>query len=90
MIANARIFYRATWSTQSLASAMAAVKDKRLGLRAAAREYGIPHTTLKDHIDGKYKHATGDTKHLGRPSILPPAQEKELADHIMKCESMFF
>lgn len=84
------ILCRATWSTQSLATAMAAVIDKRLGLRAAARAYGIPPTTLKDHLDGKYEHAMGDTKHLGRPSILPPAIEKELVDHIIKCERMFF
>lgn len=81
---------RATWSADSLAQAMAAVRNKELGLRAAAKLHGIPTTTLRDRPDDKIKCAKGSNKHFGRPPILPRAIEDELVQHILDREAMLF
>ena len=60
-----------------------------MGLRAAARSYGIPTTTLKDRLDRKNKHATEYKKALGRPTTLPPNIEEELVKHILDSEAVF-
>ena len=80
---------RATWSKESLAAAVTGVMDKTIGLRSASRKYGIPKSTIKNHVDGKYKLAMGSNIHIGRPQMLPPKVEEELVRHILECESYF-
>ena len=81
---------RATWSADSLTQAMAAVRNKELGLRDAAKLHGILTTTLKDRLDDTNKYAKGSNNHLGRHPILPRAIEDELVQHILDREAMLF
>lgn len=39
------------WSMESMAEALKAVKLHEKGLRQAAREFGVPVTTLKRRVD---------------------------------------
>ena len=41
------------WSTAQLHAAIKRVKTKELSLRQAAVLYGIPRSTLSDHVHGK-------------------------------------
>ncbi|XP_034825562.2 uncharacterized protein [Maniola hyperantus] len=70
---------RALWSENSLASAMAAVKNGELSQREAAARYNIPRRTLRNHLtSGKSK------KEIGRAPILSKAHEKDLVERIIK------
>lgn len=41
------------WSNEQMENAMRAVEEGSLGINQAAREYGVPKTTLKDRISGR-------------------------------------
>ena len=62
----------AQWSTEQLSAALDAVKAG-MKIRAAATRYGIPSSTLHDHVSGKYTRVG-----RGAPSILTPEEEKEV------------
>ena len=61
------------WSDEQLQAAMAAVRSKELRATAAARKYGIPPSTLHDHLVGKSKRRYG-----GQGHIFTPTEEKEI------------
>ena len=61
------------WSDEQLQAAMTAVKSKELSAAAAARRYGIPASTLHDHLVGKSKRRYGE-----RRQLLTPVEEKEV------------
>ena len=63
----------AQWSTGQLSAALDAVKSG-IKIRAAATRYGIPSSTLHDHVSGKHKKVG-----RGAPTILTPEEEKEVA-----------
>ena len=42
------------YTDNDLMLAVAAVKAKSLTVRAAARKYGVPHTTVQDRVLGRY------------------------------------
>ena len=46
---------RKLWDDESMIVAVEAVKDG-LGVNRAAREYGVPHTTLNDRLSGRVEH----------------------------------
>ena len=71
-------------------NALRDVSNGELGLREAARGYGISPTTLKRRLDGKNKIATGSRKHDGRPPVFSMEMENELATHVLKMEEMMF
>lgn len=89
LILSSFCFRKAKWSQTSLEGAVTCVLDGSMGIRVASRHFGIPKSTLKDHIDGRHKLAMGIATHIGRPSMLPKEVEDELVMHILKCESMF-
>ena len=41
------------WSTESLQAAMDAVTDDGMSLRQAWRMFGVPSTSIRDHLYGK-------------------------------------
>ena len=47
--------------------AMKAVQKVDIGINQAAREYGVPRTTLKDQVSGRVKH--GGTKSGPQPYL---------------------
>ena len=65
----------------------------KLSLRAISRAYNVPFETLRRRVKGKL---TKDTTaniydhQLGKPTILPPAAESELAQHIKDLASVGF
>ena len=46
---------RLQWSNQQMEAAMKAVESGS-GINKAARDHGVPSTTLKDRINGKVEH----------------------------------
>lgn len=75
-----RSVYKNRWTDEQLSAAMEAAKSKKLSVRAAARMYGIPATTLSDHLRGK------STKRYGGPStVLTHDEEKEI---VIACQSL--
>lgn len=78
---------RATWTSQQLQDALNAVRNKTLGVNAAAMQYGIPNSTLKDRIR---KNDNKKTSRLGPPSCLGDIAEQKLVTHIKKLQSFGF
>ena len=65
---------RKQWSNESMIASLEAVKNG-LPVRKAAAQYGVPRTTLQDHVQGKVVHG----KNPGPKPYLVPAEEKELS-----------
>jgi len=63
-----------TWSDDQLEAAMKEVFAGRAGVKAATRKYGIPRSSLHDHLSGK-----STKRHGGPRTVLTPAIEKEIA-----------
>ena len=62
-----------TWTDDQLRSAIKEVSDGVSSVRAAAIKYGIPKSSLHDHLTGK------STKRFGGPrTIIPHEVEKEI------------
>ncbi|KAK9702557.1 CENP-B N-terminal DNA-binding domain [Popillia japonica] len=78
---------RAKWSADSLRNAIVCVQNRTMGVNEAARQFGIPKTTLKDRIK------KGDViKHhiLGPSSALGEEAELKLVRHIKKLQTFGF
>ena len=82
---------RRQWTTDEMLSAVDAVKTGT-GLNAAARAYCVPKATLKRYLLqlGSNSTSRNDFKQLGRNTDLPGELEKQLADHILHMEAMFY
>ena len=57
------------YSADALAAAVSSVKTKELSMHAAAREYGVPRSTLIDHVAGRHLGP------VGRGTDLTPEDE---------------
>ena len=57
--------------------ALQAVKDKRMSLRDAQKEYGVPKTTLIDRLAGRRG------AKLGRTTVLSEEEEEYLVERIL-------
>ena len=44
------------WSDEAMMQALEAVRSGRMGTNQAARDHGVPCTTLKDRVAGRVKH----------------------------------
>jgi len=80
---------RASWSDESMKSAIEAVKNGTLSRRTAAASFGVPRSTLRRHLDGKMKKEPGSSS-LGPPPILTTEQEDELVVLILEFERRGF
>ena len=63
-----------TWTNRQLEAAMEDVRAGRAGVRGAARKYGIPRSSLHDHLIDKSTKRYG-----GPPTVLTKEIEKEIA-----------
>jgi len=70
------------YSADALAAAVSAVKRKELSMHAAAREYGIPRSTLIDHVAGRHLGP------VGRRTDLTPEDETHLVAYINHMDSV--
>lgn len=77
---------RATWTEEALKNAMEAVSSG-MGTNRAAREYGIPKTTLINRIRNRNSTKSGN---LGRLACLPHDAELKLVQHIVKLQKYGF
>ena len=66
-----------SWNNESLsrASSISVIKENQMSLRSASQVYGIPKSTLHDHLSGKVK----STKR-GPPTVLTNTEERKLAE----------
>ena len=65
------------WSDASLKRAMDAVTDRGVKLKTASRIFGVPATSLCDHLYGKTI-----SRQRGKAPVLKVDEEKKLVDHI--------
>ena len=72
---------RKLWDDESMQRAVTAVEKQGESLRHASGKYGIPRSTLHDHISGKVEHGSKP----GRGSYLSPEEEEELVSFLIKC-----
>ena len=68
------------WSNEQLKAALADASSKKLSAYAAAAKYGIPSSTLHDHLVGKSQKWYG-----GAPTTLSYTEEKEV---VRACETL--
>ncbi|VDI33661.1 Hypothetical predicted protein [Mytilus galloprovincialis] len=62
---------------ESLDKAIGAVNSNKLSISKAATEYGVPRTTISDHVNGKYDN------HLNGPSkMLTDEEETSLINYV--------
>lgn len=86
---------RQSWSIEQLSNAVAAIRSGSK-IRAAARNFNIPESTIRDHLkqidDGGQVSTTPALKidAMGRKPIFTKQQEHELADHIVKLGNLFY
>lgn len=69
--------YRSKYSQEDLLKAIEDVKDKKLSIRAASILYGIPRTTIGDHIEGR----AGPK--VGRPTELSEDEEAIIVKRLL-------
>lgn len=66
------------WTTEQLEEAVAKVREKTLSVRAAAATYGIPRSTLSEHIRGVRSKRYG-----GGSTVLSKEEEREI---VLTCQ----
>ena len=69
------------YNSENVRAAVAAVEGG-MSFRKAAKMYGIPKTTIHDRVAGRIALTTTRS---GPPTILTPAEEDQLVNHIIKC-----
>lgn len=73
------------WSSQDLTLACKAVSD-RWTIRRAAEEFGVPKSTLYDHVSGRI----GIGARSGPPRYLSDKEEKDLVNFLTGCSKIGF
>ena len=73
MLRNHKRSVACAWSDVQLEAAVVDVKAGKAGVRAAARKYGIPRSSLHDHLSGKTS-----KRHRGHQTVLTAMVEKEI------------
>jgi transposase len=74
-----------SYTTQALQNAMEAVENGTMSQRAAAKHFGVPRSTLQDHLVNKTVESS-----RGRPTYLTKSEEKQLEDWIFKVQDLGF
>ena len=75
---------RKLWDNESMINAMEAVKSGNMRVNEAAREHGVPCTTLKDRLSGRVKHG----KKSGPMPYLTSQEEDELATFLTEASNI--
>ena len=72
---------RRKWSDEAMQKAITAVEHEGISLRRAAEMYGIPRSTLHDHVTGQVEHGAlpGPSPYLSRE------EEEELVTFLIRC-----
>ena len=72
------------WTENQMKKAIEAVKSRKSGVNRAARDDGIPATTLKDRLSGRVK----ENCHFGQSRYLNDTEENELSTFVKNCASI--
>ena len=75
---------RKQWTETQMIKAIEAVKSRKSGVNRAARDHGIPATTLKDRLSGRVK----ENCHPGPSRYLTENEENELSTFVKDCASI--
>ena len=80
---------QSSWSETSMNSALSAIRNKELSIKAASKKYAIPRTTLTRHL--KNQVSAPGTNRLGNfKTVFSPEVEEQLVDHIKEMQIRFF
>lgn len=71
------------WSNQQLNKAMDAVTDQGMEVRKAARTFGIPVSSLRDHLYGKTV-----KRKRGKQPVLKEDEETKLVEYLFKMQDL--
>ncbi len=80
---------KASYSQEQFQRAVSACMNGEMGIRRAAKEYGIPKSTLAKKVK-LAKNGEAFSVHLGRKPTLPLESETELAQVILDMEARGF
>ena len=72
---------RKQWTNEQMEKALEKVKSGNISINQAAKDYGVPPTTLKNRVSGRVEHNTNP----GPPRYL---EKKEFADFLMQTSSV--
>lgn len=88
---------RQTWKSESLQAAVTAVLNKEMGTLKAARQFGVPRSTIREYVKKICVAKTDETeigtivkKALGRKPSLNFELEKKLVAYCKEMEANFF
>ena len=76
---------RKQWTNEQMVAAMKAVEDGG-PVRGAARDHGVPYSTLKDRVSGRVEHGTKP----GPKPYLNTEEEDELGQFLKNCATVGF
>ena len=71
------------WTDAALSDALDAVTDYGMKVNAASRKFGIPASSLRDHLLSKTR-----SRQRGNSLALKPDEEKKLVDYIFKMQDL--
>lgn len=69
--------YRHRYRQEDLLRAISAVVEDKMSFRSAAKEFGVPNTTLRDRIQMRV------SANLGRPAVLTMEEENTMAERLV-------
>ena len=78
------------WTAEDMERAVSAIHRGDMGTNEAAKSYGVPKSTLSRHVNDKNKIAIGAVKFHGHACVLPDEVERDLVEHCLTLESMYF
>ena len=78
------------WTAEDMERAVSAIQRGDMGTNEASRIYGVPKSTLSRHVTRKNKIAIGEVKFHGHACALPDEVERDLVEHCLTLESMYF
>uniref|UniRef100_UPI00358F9432 tigger transposable element-derived protein 2-like n=1 Tax=Myxine glutinosa TaxID=7769 RepID=UPI00358F9432 len=84
---------RQSWTVEAMEAALQAIENGDMGYKKAAKEFGVPKTTLKRRHKGGNKTASakGSSKTLGRyKMVFSTEMETALVQYILSMEQMMF
>ena len=78
------------WKQSNIKLAIDAIKNKEMQFLKASKTFGVPKTTLHQHLKGNNKYALNGKKHVGRQVDLPEDIEAQLVEHAIDLEARFY
>lgn len=82
---------RQVWEKSKMIEAVSSIREKKMGLKKAAKRFQVPKTTLRRLVlqtDVSLEEVV--KKKLGRKPTLPECIEKELVDYLLFMEAKFY